>query len=103
MSLTDLDELLLAVRDRNSRSYMSEAIDTYRTRSYRSAIMSTWIAVSYDIIGKIRELAGQGEAAAIAFVTHLDNAIDAQRTGDPTAVKRLLAIENDLLTKSLSQ
>lgn len=100
MPLTDLDELLLTVRNRNSRSYIAEAIDTYRTRSYRSAIMSTWIATAYDIISKIRELAGQGEAVAINFATNLDNAIEAYERNDPQATKRLQEIENDLMNKA---
>src|SRR4051812_7885178 len=64
LTLTDLDELILTVRDRNSRAYISEAVATYRARAYRAAIMSTWAAVAYDIIAKIRELAAQGDGAA---------------------------------------
>lgn len=59
--LTDLDELALKVRDRMVRSYILEAIDAYRGGAYRSSIIATWIAVTFDIISKIRELAIQGE------------------------------------------
>src|SRR5712692_3535798 len=100
-NLVDLDELVLMVRDRNSRTYIGEAINTYRGRAYRSALLSTWIAVAYDIISKIRELHVQGDPAAGAFVAVLDNAIDASERGDPTAVQRLQAIENELLAKAL--
>jgi hypothetical protein len=48
--VSDLDELLLSVRDPTSKSYILEAINAYRGGALRSAIISTWIAVSYDII-----------------------------------------------------
>src|SRR6266436_4422886 len=100
-NLVDLDELVLMVRDRNSRAYIGEAITTYRSRSYRSALLATWIAVAFDIISKIRELEVQGDPAAGAFVAVLDNAIDANERADPLALQRLQTIENELLTKAL--
>lgn len=74
-SLTDIDSLCLAVRDIESRRLISEAITAYRGGAFRSAILSTWIAVAYDIIVKARELAAQGEAVPHAFVAELDAAI----------------------------
>jgi hypothetical protein len=100
-NLVDLDELVLMVRDHNSRAYIGEAINTYRSRAYRSALLATWIAVAYDVISKIRELQAQGDPAAGAFVTVLDNVIDANECGNATAVKQLQAIENELLAKAL--
>ena len=96
-NLVDLDELVLMVRDHNSRSYIGEAINTYRSRAYRSALLATWIAVAYDIISKIRALAVQSDPAAGAFVTALDNWIEQNERGDPNAVQKLQAIENELL------
>ncbi len=74
-SLTDIDAMVLAVRDGESRRLITEAITAYRSGALRSAIMSTWIAVAYDIIAKARELAAQGEPAPKAFVDDLDLAI----------------------------
>jgi hypothetical protein len=102
LGLSDLDDLALTVRDRNSRSYIGEAIRAYRGGAYRSAIMSTWIAVAYDIISKIRELAGQGDGAAVAFVTNLDAAVADYERGAGGAVQRLQNIENDLLPQALT-
>jgi len=73
--LTDLDELALKVRNRTARSYILEAIDAYRGGAYRSSIVSTWIAVTFDIISKIRELASQGDPMAKDFISKLDKAI----------------------------
>jgi hypothetical protein len=89
--LTDIDSLALAVRDRESRRLIAEAITAYRGGALRSAIMSTWIAVAFDIIAKARELAAQGEAAPIAFIQNLDSAIA------NTDIRRMQVIESDLL------
>jgi hypothetical protein len=102
-TLTDLDDLVLTVRDRNTRSYLTEAITAYRAGALRSALISTWVAIAYDLIAKIRELAGQGDTEAGAFVAELDAAIEQQARGDAAAVPRLQKIENDLLDKALNQ
>jgi hypothetical protein len=101
--LVDLDDLVLTVRDRSSRSYILEAVTAYRAEAYRSAIISTWIAVAYDIISKVRELAGQGEPEAQALVTELDDAIERQSQGDLSAIPRLQKVENDLLDRALNK
>ena len=90
-ALTDIDALALAVRDQESRRLIAEAITAYRLGALRSAIMSTWIAVAFDIIAKARELAAQGEAAPKAFVQDLDSAM-ANRD-----IKKMQTIESDLL------
>lgn len=89
--ISDLDELALSVRDQTSRSYILEAIDAYRGGAFRSAIISTWIAVSYDIISKIRDLASQDDRNAIQLTDKLDRAI--RNNQIPTLQK----IEEDLL------
>jgi hypothetical protein len=100
--LVDLDELVQTVRDINAREYIAEAIAAYRARAYRSAIMGTWVAVAYDIIAKIRELAVQGDAAAVTFSTTLDTAIALKATNYVQAIKTLQGIENDLLNQAIS-
>lgn len=92
--LSDIDTLALAVRDRESRRLIGEAITAYRGGALRSALMSTWIAAAYDIIAKARELAAQGEAGSKAFANELDDAIAAKD------VRRLQLIESELLTKA---
>jgi hypothetical protein len=94
--ITDLDELALKVRDRISRSYILEAIDAYRGGAYRSSIISVWIAVNFDIISKIRELANRGDKMAQDFINTLDQAI---RTKN---IKELQRVEENLLDKAES-
>ena len=94
--LAELDELVLAVRDRSAQVYVEEAVRAYRNRLYRPAIVSTWTALVYDIIGKIRELAAHSDRAATAFVGNLDAAITARNT------VRLQQIENEILNTARS-
>ncbi len=89
--LSDLDQLVFSVRDRESSRLIQEAVAAYRGGALRSAIMSVWIAVAYDIIAKARELAVQGEAVPKAFIAKLDGAMTAKD------IKTLMAIEVDLL------
>ena len=53
-AVTDIDVLALAVRDRESRRLIEEAITAYRGGALRSAIMSVWIAVVHDVFSKAR-------------------------------------------------
>ncbi|MBP6895658.1 MAG: hypothetical protein KBC94_14655 [Pseudacidovorax sp.] len=63
-ALSDLDELYLKCRDEKAKSYISEAIASYKSGAYRSAIVATWIAVCFDIIDKFRELSIAGDKEA---------------------------------------
>lgn len=95
--LTDIDSLALSVRDPESKRLIGEAISAYRGGALRSAIVSTWIAVDYDIIAKARELSALGDPASTTFVKDLDHAI-AHR-----AIAKLQAIETGLLSTAFNQ
>lgn len=73
--LTDLDELVLTVRDPDSRTYIREAMIAYRGGANRAAVVSVWVAVIYDIISKLRLLDSQGDKAAQLLIQDLDRAI----------------------------
>ena len=90
--LTDIDSLALAVRDPESKRLIIEAISAYRGGALRSAIVSTWIAVDYDIIAKAKELAAHGDAAAIALVREIEQAIQ------NSDVKKMQAMESAVLS-----
>lgn len=62
--LADLDELILKCRDKKALQYIREAVSCYKSGAFRSAIVSTWIAVSFDIIDKLKELALTGDKEA---------------------------------------
>ena len=89
-----LEDLLNEVRDRESRRYLEEAIRAYHAGAFRSAIIAAWIAVAFDLIRKIRQLADEGDGAAKDFVRGLENAINAG------SANQLQEIERDLLKLS---
>lgn len=70
--LADLDELLLRCRTPQSKAFLAEAIACYRAGAYRSAIISTWIAVVFDLISKFKELALTGDLAAQKAVDDIE-------------------------------
>lgn len=90
-SFEDLDELVLRCRNGTAKEYISEAISCYRAGAYRSAIVGTWVAVCYDMISKLRELALAGDKKAEKLVYALE---EARRTADFT---RSLKFERELL------
>ncbi|MBI5032348.1 MAG: hypothetical protein HZB51_17600 [Chloroflexi bacterium] len=62
--LVDLDELVLRCRNDQARSYISEAVACYRAGAFRSCIVATWVAVVFDILHKLDELALSGDKNA---------------------------------------
>lgn len=89
--LEDLDELILRCRDDKARQYLAEAVASYKSGAFRSAIVATWIAVCFDVIEKLRELALAGDREAEKQVQDIDAT---RRTGDLT---RALKFERELL------
>lgn len=63
----DLDELIVRCRDKSSKKFIQEAVSCYRAGAFRSCIVSTWNAVVFDFLHKLRELEllGDREAAKI--------------------------------------
>ena len=78
--LTDLDELLENIRDARSQEYISEAIRCYRAGAYRSAIITTWVAVCIDIIEKIKELSNEGDKGAKPLKQKFDKLTENNKT-----------------------
>lgn len=91
MALVDLDAELIRIRDPQSRLYFLDALKSYRAGAFRAAISSTWIALTYDLLRKYRELDGLGDRAAREFLTTWDHAIQANN------VAKLLELERTLL------
>lgn len=90
-ALVDLDELVLLCRDDKARLCIVEAVACYRSGAYRSAIVATWIAVCYDIIDKLRELALSGDKNAEQHIEKIERA----RAANDFA--HALILERDLL------
>lgn len=93
MSLGDLDELIQSCRTDESRNYVSEAVSCYRAGAFRACIVATWIAVVYDLVDKIRELALAGDAAAQLIVDELAMLQPKVERSEQQAIRRILEIE----------
>ena len=75
-SLADIEALLLRCRSEQSKEYVSEAVLCYRSGAYRAAIVGTWIAVVFDLMDKIRELALSGDGAAVTLQTQYERYLE---------------------------
>jgi hypothetical protein len=90
--LYNLDELILECRDKKARNYIEEAVACYNSGAFRASIVATWIAVAYDLLGKIRELSLTGDQEAERQADQFEKAC---QSGDVSAALR---IEKDLLS-----
>ena len=89
--LSDLDELVLKCRDQNAKDYIRDAVACYKAGAFRSSIVATWIAVSFDIIDKLKELSLAGDKEAEKQIDEFDNA---RRKGD---IAHSLKFEREIL------
>ncbi|MCO7244606.1 hypothetical protein ACXGSL_04755 [Vreelandella aquamarina] len=89
--LSDLDELVLRCRDEKAKSYIRESVACYKAGAFRSAIVSTWIAVSFDIIDKLKDLALTGDKEAEKQLEEFEKA---RQAGD---IAKSLKFERDIL------
>ena len=76
--MRSLEELHLQCRNNSSRDNIKEAINCYKAGAYRACIVATWIALVYDFVEKIYELALTGDKEAI----NIKNDIDRNRTNN---------------------
>lgn len=97
--LTDLDEMVLRCRTAQAADHLAEAVACYRAGAYRACIVATWVAVVYDLLDKVRDLALHGEARARDFVAEFTAIQDAHRRGDPDALRRSLDFERLVLDR----
>ena len=91
MPLRDLSSLLESVRDRDARVLFNEALRAYQAGAHRASIVSIWIAVTSDLITKVRHLAEQGDGPAAAAMSDVHAFVE---SGD---VRKMQAFENGLL------
>lgn len=94
--MRSLDDLRGAVRSRAVREQFDEVIRTYSSGAYRTATIALWITVVQDLLGKIRELADDGDKAALSLIAD----IDGHRS--KAEVRKLLDVEGGILDRALS-
>jgi hypothetical protein len=92
-NLADLDELLLKCRDERAREYLREAVSSYKAGAYRASIVTTWIAVLFDLFDKFRELASMGDLQAQVLVKKIEVAVETRKIDELLSIERN-ALEN---------
>ena len=97
MSLGDLDELVLRCRTEEGRKYILEAVTCYKAGAYRACIVATWVAVVYDLISKIWELALVGDPNAQQIVADLNRWQPLIAQNDLGAIKKSLELERGIV------
>jgi hypothetical protein len=97
MSLIDLDELVATCRTDEARHYVSEAVACYNVGAFRACIVAAWIAVVFDLLDKIRELALGGDAEAQRITNEVAALQPRTEAGDTGAIRRTLEIEREIL------
>lgn len=96
-SLADIEALAVRCRSEQSRGYISEAMQCYRAGAYRASIVSTWIAVVFDLIDKVRELAVSGDSTARAIEARYETYIKQIEQGNSAGIKSALEFEREIL------
>jgi hypothetical protein len=91
MSLHDLDELVLNCWNEEAKSYIGEAVACYKVGAYRASISSTWMAIVFDYIAKLKILSISGDKEAILQITKFEKAVN------ENDIKASLVFERELL------
>jgi len=96
-ALADVETLALRCRAERAREYIAEAIQCYRAGAYRSAIVNTWIAVVFDLVDKIRDLALAGDATAQTINGQYETYVTQINAGSEQGVKNALEFERTII------
>ena len=70
----------------------------YRAGAYRSAIVNSWIAVVFDLIDKIRELALTGDTIAVTISNQYETYLAQIEAGNSQGIKNALEFERSIVT-----
>jgi hypothetical protein len=96
-SLADVEALALRCRAEQAKDYIEEAISCYRAGAFRSTIVSNWIAVVFDLIAKISELALAGDSGAIDLKRIYDAYLAQIDAGNEQGIRGALDFERGLV------
>src|SRR6478736_59846 len=87
----DLDDLIASCRSEGAKRAFAEAVAAYRAGAYRACIVTTWIAVLFDYLGKLRDLDLSGNKGARELLDAFQKAHAAPN------IPALQKLENDAL------
>ena len=74
------------------RVFLRDAIQAFQAENYRSTVIMTWIAVTFDIFDKIAVQADEGQPAAVQFLERIESV---RQSHDP---QKALELEREILT-----
>ncbi|MBF2018366.1 MAG: hypothetical protein IGS23_24835 [Rivularia sp. T60_A2020_040] len=94
----DLDELVVRCRDKQAKKIIQEAVACYRTGAFRSCIVSTWNAVVFDFLHKLRELELLENTEASKLLKDFENL----SLASDLKVRELWKFESEIPNKALS-
>lgn len=104
-SLQDIDELVLSCRNPRTRTLIAEAVACYKSGAYRSCVVAIWVAIMYDVIGKLEELEAAGSRPAGALLEPLRKAkakpeaeIEAGLVFERTVLDHLVGADLELIS-----
>lgn len=96
-SLVDIEALTLRCRGARAREFVQEAVLCYRAGAYRSVIVNSWLAVVFDLIDKVRELALTGDVSASVINTQYETYLAQIEAGNDQGVKSALEFERAIV------
>jgi hypothetical protein len=103
MALSDLDELVLSCRTEQARSYLREAVACYKAGAFRASIVTTWVAVVFDLIEKIKELSLIGDKEAQNVNETYERWQGQVEVGNPDALQKSLEFERTIIDTTYSK
>lgn len=95
--IVGFEELVLRCREEASKAHIREAIRCYEGSAYRAAIVTTYMAVCFDLISKLKALAASGDGKAVTLQASLINLQEQLDNGNTQAISGILAFERNLL------
>ncbi|MGH9960080.1 MAG: hypothetical protein ACREBC_23645, partial [Pyrinomonadaceae bacterium] len=96
--LTDLDELVLRCKTDAARGYVADAVNCYKAGAFRACIVSTWIAVVFDLIDKLRELSISGNGVATTILNQFEQYQAQISSGNLQGIKSALEFEREIVS-----
>jgi hypothetical protein len=96
-TLADIEALSLTCHSEQSKGYIAESIKCYQAGAYRASIVSTWVALVFDLTDKIRELSLAGDTAAITLQHQFESYIGQLERGEAQGFKSALEFERNIL------
>lgn len=93
----DLDELVSLCKAESAKQFIQEAVACCRAGAYRSCIVSTWNAIVFDFIHKLKQLEQIGNGDASKLIK------DFEEMSKNNDVKRLWEFESNIPKRALSE